>query len=147
MAATATERNIDIVRQFNDDVFNGRDYDRVADFQAENYVQHGPVSGMEIRGSEAAMESMRTFHEAFSDLRSTEEFAFGDGEYVCTYYTYRGTHDGELMGIPPTDVEVEVPGVIVNRFEDGKVAEAWVLVDFLALLQQVGVAEPFQPTD
>lgn len=142
MPATATSKqSIDLVRRFNSDVFNGRDYDRIPDFQADDYVQHGPMPGMELHGNES-VETMRMFHAAFSDLEATEELAFGDGEYVCAYYTYRGTHDGEFMGIPATDVEAEVPGVTINRIEDGKIAETWVMADFLGLLQQVGVVPP-----
>lgn len=142
MAATAADnRSFDLVRTFNDDVFNGREYDRMADILAEEYVQHGPMAGMELHGVEEATKSMRMFHDAFSDLEATEELAFSDetGEFVCTAYTYRGTHDGELMGIPPTDVEAEVQGMDIHRIEDGKIAEAWIQADFLALLEQIGV--------
>lgn len=140
MAATATgKESIDLIRQFNRDVFNGRDYDRIADLQTESYVQHGPMTGMELHGTEESVETMRMFHAAFSDLEATEELSFSDGEYVCTYYTYRGTHDGEFVGIPATDVEVEVPGMVLNRIEDGKIAETWVMADFIGLFQQVGV--------
>ncbi|MFP9190820.1 ester cyclase [Natronosalvus vescus] len=81
------------------------------------------------------------FHAAFSDLEATEGIQFSDesGEYVCSAYTYRGTHDGDFMGIPPTDTEAEIQGLVINRIEDGRIAEAWVLADFLGLLQQVGV--------
>ena len=44
------------------------------------------------------------------------------------------------MGIPPTDVEVEVPGIAVHWIQDGKLAEAWVAADFHGLLRQIGVA-------
>lgn len=101
-ATAASTRSIDLVRRFNDEVFTGRDYDRVADMQAGDYVQHGPMAGMELHGLEESVETMRMFHAAFSDLEGIEQFAFGDeaGEYVCTAYAYRGTHDGDFMGIP-----------------------------------------------
>ena len=143
MAATASSaHSIDLVRQFSRDVFNGQDYSRMPELFSEDYVQHGPLGGMEIHGLGEYEETLRMFHAAFSDLESTEEFVFSDdsGEFVCTVYTNRGTHDGELMGIPPTDVEVEVHGIVVNRVEDGKLVEAWVAADFHSLLQQIGVA-------
>jgi steroid delta-isomerase-like uncharacterized protein len=143
MAATASsEQRIDLVREFNEAVFNGRDYDRMEEFQTEDFVQHGPMAGMEVRGIEEAIQNMKVFHEAFSDLEGAEEFSFSDGEYVCTYYTYRGTHDGEFMGIPPTGKRAEVPGIVVNRFEEDKPTEAWVVVDFLALVQQLELVPP-----
>lgn len=140
MATTSSvEESIDIVRNSIRDVFNGREYDRAADYQAEDIVLHGPMPGQELRGIDAATENLQLFHGAFSDLEATEELSFGDGEYVCTRYTYRGTHDGDLMGIPPTDVEAEVPGITITRIEDGKIAEGWVVVDFLSLFQQLGL--------
>lgn len=143
MAATASnQQRIDLVREFNEDVFNGRDYDRMEEFQTEDYVQHGPMAGMEVRGTEEALQNLKVFHEAFPDLEATEELSFGGGEYVCTHYTYRGTHDGELMGIPPTGKRAEVPGIVINRFEGEKPAEAWVVVDFLAMVQQLGLVPP-----
>lgn len=108
----------------------------------DDFVQHGPQAGMEIQGLEGYEETLRMFHTAFSDLKSTEELIFSDeaGEYVCTVYTNRGTHDGELMGIPPTNAQVAVPGIAVHRVKDHKLTEAWVAADFHGLLEQIGAA-------
>ena len=100
------------------------------------------MAGMELHGTDEALETMRMFHAAFSDLEADEEFAFADGDYPCTRYTSRGTHDGDFMGIAPTGTECEVPGIVINRLEDGETAEAWPIVDFLGLLQQVDVVPP-----
>lgn len=143
MAATAPiEEGIGVVRTFNSEVFNERNYDKSTEIQSEEYVQHGPFSGQELHGEES-LENLKMFHAAFSDLEATEEFVFSDGEFVCTHYTYSGTHDGDLMGLPATDQRGEVAGTVINRIEDGKIAEAWVLVDFLGLLQQLDVVPDF----
>ena len=145
MTATASStRSIDIVRNFTEDVFNGRDYDALQELQSSDYVQHGPMTGQEIEGYGQSLESLQVFHTAFSDLTATEEFAFSDDDLVCTRYTYTGTHDGEFMGLAPTGVEVEVPGTVINRVEDGKIAETWATVDFLGLFQQLGVVPEFE---
>jgi predicted ester cyclase len=57
---------------------------------------------------------------------------------VCRL-TSRGTHQGELQGIPPTGKQITVPGMTINRIVDGKLAEEWVIVDTLGMLQQLGV--------
>ena len=140
MAATAAEkRSIGVVRDFNDHIFNDRQYDRIGEYQSEDYVQHGPFPDGEVYGNDESLETLQLFHSAFSDVHAEVVFRFGDGEYVCTRYHYTGTHDGPLMEIAPTDVECEVPGTVVNRIEDGKIAEAWVSLDLMGLLQQVGV--------
>lgn len=139
MATTSIDQSLSIVREFNESVFNNREYDKLYDLQSEEYVQHGPMTDMELHGNDESLETMKMFHAAFSDLESTEEFAFSDGEYVCTHYTYRGTHDGDFMGIPPTDVKGEISGTVINHIEKGKIAETWVVVDLLGLLQQLEV--------
>lgn len=141
MAATATSRrSIDLITSFTEDVINGRDLDRVDEFLSEDYVQHGPLSGVELRGIEAATENFRMVQNGVSDLEFTTDLTFSDddGEYVGAYLTITGTHDGEFMGIPATDETIEINSVGLYRIEDGKVAEAWVMPDMLSMLTQVG---------
>ena len=46
-----------------------------------------------------------------------------------------GAHTGPLEGIAPTGKEVTVTGIIVSRFEGGKVAEEWENLDELAIME------------
>ena len=56
------------------------------------------------------------------------------------------THDTQwdylLPGIPPTGKRVELPHVLVMKFEDGKVAHEHVWWDQASLLVQVGLLDP-----
>ena len=56
------------------------------------------------------------------------------------------THDTQwdylLPGIPPTGKKVELPHVVVMKFEDGKVAHEHVWWDQASLLVQVGLLDP-----
>jgi predicted ester cyclase len=58
---------------------------------------------------------------------------------VWAVWTMRGTHTGQLFGIPPTGRDVEVLEAGVWRLVDGLVAEAWFFGDELALLRQLGL--------
>lgn len=139
-APTSAERSIELVREFQHEIFTDPQRDHLSEIQSDDYVQHGPMLGMEIHGIEETLDAMRSFRTAFPDLESYEDrsFASADGEFVCSAYTYRGTHDGEFMGIPATGVSVEIPGMVITRVADGEVAEAWALTDFLDALQQIG---------
>ncbi len=55
-------------------------------------------------------------------------------------FTITGTHEGEFMGISPTRRKIRVHGIVMSRFEDGKIVEEWEVIDQLAFLQQLGVA-------
>jgi carboxymethylenebutenolidase len=56
------------------------------------------------------------------------------------------THDTQwdylLPGLPPTGKRVELPHVVVMKFENGKVAHEHILWDQASLLVQVGVLDP-----
>jgi predicted ester cyclase len=68
----------------------------------------------------------------------TIDAQFADGDYVTTRFTAHGTHDGELLGTPPTGRDVEISGITISRCSNGRIAEEWELVDALGVLQQVG---------
>ena len=56
------------------------------------------------------------------------------------------THDTQwdylLPGVPPTGKKVELPHVVVMKFENGKVAHEHVWWDQASLLVQVGLLDP-----
>jgi predicted ester cyclase len=50
----------------------------------------------------------------------------------------RGTHTGELLGIPPTGKKYVLPGVLISRIKNGKIVQDWEYRDDLGLLRQLG---------
>jgi carboxymethylenebutenolidase len=62
-------------------------------------------------------------------------------EFILTF-----THDTQwdyiLPGIPPTGKRVEIPHVVVMKFENGKVAHEHVWWDQASVLVQVGLLDP-----
>jgi predicted ester cyclase len=61
-----------------------------------------------------------------------------EGDLVVSHIRGRGTHEGELFGIPATNKEVETEGIAIQRIRDGKIVEYWAVVDVANVLQQVG---------
>ncbi len=53
-------------------------------------------------------------------------------------YGWRGTHQGELMGVPATGKQVITSGISILRVANGKIAEQWDNFDNLGMLQQLG---------
>jgi predicted ester cyclase len=89
--------------------------------------------------ADAWVEFIDSFVEAFPDLRLTVESIVSDGDMVAARVAFRGTHRGEFQGLPPTNREVALTGMELDRMVDGKVAEHWVELDQVALLQQLGL--------
>jgi steroid delta-isomerase-like uncharacterized protein len=110
------------------------------DLVAEDVVNHDETLPPEIPpGREGVKALAQGYKMAFPDLVLTVEDQIAEGDKVATRWTARGTHQGELMGIPPTGKEARVTGTTIDRIEDGQIVETWTNWDQVSLLQQLGV--------
>ncbi|MFZ0440426.1 MAG: ester cyclase, partial [Candidatus Sulfotelmatobacter sp.] len=75
---------------------------------------------------------------AFPDGRWTIEDQVAEGDKVVTRWTFVGTHEGELMGIRPTNKKVAISGIMIDRVVGGRIAEEWEEPDTLGMMQQLG---------
>jgi predicted ester cyclase len=50
----------------------------------------------------------------------TVEDLIAEGDKVAYRYTFRGTHQGEIMGAPATGKVVTWTGIVISRFAGGK---------------------------
>lgn len=76
---------------------------------------------------------------AFPDIHHDIVDLVAEGEdKVAVRFDATGTHKEEFQGIPPTGKKVSFGGMNFFTVIDGKVAEEWVIVDMLGLMQQIG---------
>lgn len=90
-------------------------------------------------GPEGAAQLLALFRDAFSDLEMRLDAVIAEDAGAAGSFTFKGTHTGEFMGIPPTGKWVEATGTGMFRIVGGKIAENRVNFDALGLLQQLGV--------
>jgi steroid delta-isomerase-like uncharacterized protein len=133
----SAEENKAVVRRFWD-AFNRHDLDTAEALMAPHFIDHD-VSRPEPVDRAARIQQGAAFLAAFPDTQYTIEDLVGEGEKVVMRFTYRGTHQGMLMGIPPTGKHVTFTGIAIDRVEDGVIAEHWLIYDALGLMQQLGV--------
>jgi hypothetical protein len=85
------------------------------------------------------------YHSAFSDGRFGVREQLADCDFVVTRSTGIGTHDGDLMGMPPSRKSVEIAGITIDRIADDKCVESWTCFDTLGMMQQLGAVPEPQP--
>lgn len=132
-----SEENKALARRWAD-IFAQGNLDLVDEIFAPDFVGHDPAMPEDIRGVEGARDFYSVYLSAFPDAEVTIEDQLAEGDTVATRWTGRGTHRGELMGVPPSGNRVEVAGISIARIEGGKVAEEWDLYDALGMMQQIG---------
>ena len=132
-----SEKNKAIARRIFEEVWKGN-LEVANEVVAANYVAHG--LGVELPpGPEGFKQFVSIYRTAFPDVQFTVEDQIAEGDTVTTRWTARGTHKGELMGIPPTGKETVVTGISINKFAGDKSVEAWNNWDGLGMMQQLGV--------
>jgi steroid delta-isomerase-like uncharacterized protein len=137
----AIEENKRLARRAFEDLWNQGKLDTVSDLYDANQVSYG--LGMEVpAGAEGIKQFISIYRTAYPDTHFTVEDQIAEGDKVVTRWTATGSHQGELMGIPPTGRRVTVTGITINRIVGGKIMETWNNFDALGQLQQLGVVPP-----
>jgi steroid delta-isomerase-like uncharacterized protein len=134
----SAEQNKAIVRRFVEAVLNQRNLTLLDEVIHQDHVEHNAPPGVEP-GIEGMRSGLQRFFAAFPDFHSTIEQQIAEGDRVVTHYTNRGTHQGDLFGIPPSDKAVAYTTMDVIRIENGKIAERWSIDDNLTRFQQLGL--------
>lgn len=132
-----SDENKATVRQFFA-CASGGDLDDLGAVATPDYVLHDPTLPEDVRGLDGVRELAEMYRSGMSGLQVTIEHQLADGDHVATRYTCRGTHSGDIMGTPASGREVAISGLVVSRFQDGRVAEEWVVQDTFGMLRQIG---------
>ncbi len=135
----SAEKNKAVVRRYFEEAWNKKNLDVVDEIIAPDHLDH-EVDGSEQWSGPEDVKGYLTeyYHRALPDVRMTVEDQVAEGDKVVTRLTVRGTHQGELLGVPATGNRIEVTGISVDRIEGGKIVEGWVSWDRLGLLRQLG---------
>lgn len=138
------EENKEIVRRAVNEGVNTGNLEVFREMLASDYARHSQATTEmpEIRGIEAMLTFLQTHFTAFPDWREEIELMIAEDDKVAYITTGTGTHTGPMGDIPPTGKQIEVVNYVVQRIENGKIAETWVGWDNLAVLTQLGLFPP-----
>jgi predicted ester cyclase len=131
------EQNKAVVLKFYE-AFDSQDVERGRELMSTDIVGRGMGTDI-LNGYDAFMQYGMMMFSAFPDGRHLLEEVIAEDDKVVTRGTFTGTHQGELMGIPPTGKQVKFSVVHVDRVVDGKIVEHWGQGDTFGMMQQLGV--------
>jgi len=135
----SVESNKALVQRWITEFFNQGKLELADEMFAPEFVQHDPGTPGDFRGPEGAKRYVETYRTGFPDVTLTIEDMVAEGDKVVTRWSGRGTHTGDLPGLPATGKTVNVSGIQIDRFANGKVVENYLVWDALGMLQQIGV--------
>ncbi len=116
-----------------------QDFEALKELFAPECVYYSPSAAPRPASPEESIEFMKMIFKAAPDSSWTFEELFAVGDKVITRWIYKGTHEGEFMGIPPTGNKVEFGGITITRIENGRIVEEREDYDTLGLMMQLGM--------
>ena len=129
MPDTATQStNTVTARRALEEVCSGKNLGGIPDVYHPEFVDH--VNALEYHGHEGARRSVALYLELFPDLRFVVDEQVTEGDCVASRWTLNGTHRGR---------SVTLRGIVISRFEDGRIIEDWAASDTIEIPRQLGV--------
>ncbi len=130
------EENKALVRRQFDELINRKNISIIESDMSTDFVDHESAPHLPP-GRDGVRTWIVGLYDACSDLQVTIEDMIAEGDRVVVRNTWRGTHTGPLMGIPPTGKQFVLKGIVIWRIRDGKICERWATLDQFGLRQQL----------
>lgn len=129
------------IRRIFEEAFNLGNLAVIDEVTLPNHLAHNGIAGTP-HGPQSLKLLVSMFRNAFPDLHCTVEDEIVEGDKFAVRWSIQGTHRGMFLGNPPTGKQVDVPGIIFGRTENGRIIEDWTLTDQLGILHQLGIVPP-----
>jgi steroid delta-isomerase-like uncharacterized protein len=127
------------------DLINAGDIDGFGELLADDFVEHEEAPGL-APTKDGLLELFRMYRAALPDLHVDAEEVLFSADKTVTRVRATGTHQGELMGMPPTGRSIDVKLIDIMQFnDDGMMREHWGLMDMFSMMQQLGAIPEVPP--
>jgi len=135
------ELNIRIAQRVWDEVWHKGDFSGVDELFDSQFVRHDldPAQG---QGRKQNEEFIRRMRSAFPDLHFHVDDIIAKDDKVVTRYHFEGTHLGDALGFQASRKRATYTGILIQRFENGKIIEQWTEANLLSLFRQLGLIPP-----
>ncbi|HTR86525.1 MAG TPA: ester cyclase [Reyranella sp.] len=138
-AADQQEANKRLFRDYLETVFNKRQIDAAGRYLAADLIEHNPNLPQGLEGRKRFLANVLG---GFSDYHAEIQEILADGDKVVVRTLWTGTQDGPFLGLPASGRKVRFTTADFLRFENGKVAEHWDVVDSLPRAIALGLVPP-----
>ncbi len=130
--------NEKIIKKYFEEAWNQGKLEVLDEIIAPNYVNHSPGMPNPIPGPDGLKPIIAGLRKAFPDLCFTIENMVITDSLVAIHCTMHGTHEGDLFGFPPTNREIKINQMQIERIQNGQIVEHWRQSDDLGMMKQLG---------
>lgn len=137
-------RRKQILRDFMERVWSQGEVDAVDDYLADGYViRNDPGDPWEGRTLDrnGFKDRLVQSRAVAPDQRFTPVEMIAEGDRIAVSWTWRGTHLGDMPGIPATGRTITMTGITIYSFDGDRLSGHWQLADRLGVYRQITAAD------
>src|SRR5581483_2909671 len=124
-----------LAHEWFEEVWNKSQITAIDRLLAKDAIAHGLFDehGHELRGPAGFKPFFLQFTKAFPDIHVEVADTVSEGDKIAARCVVRGTHKGDMLGVPASHKPIEFTGITILRVKEGKIVEAWNNFDFQRL--------------
>ena len=126
-----------LIQQMFDEVWNKSDLSFVDQVYGADYVAHVTGAPKDIEGPEQFKQFVALHAVLTSELNFRVDDQIAEGDRVATRWTATTIPAAGLVSEPNDGQAIEVTGISIHRFADGRIVESWDNWDALTLSQSL----------
>lgn len=132
--------NKDLLSRFITEVWSNGDIDACDRYIAAKYtIHHDPGDPWDKRELDLAgyKERVTLSRAPFPDQSFAIQDLVGEGQKVAVSWLWAATHKGDIPGFPATGRRINMSGMTLYSFEEGRLTGHWQITDRLGVFMQL----------
>ncbi|MBO6102950.1 MAG: ester cyclase [Opitutales bacterium] len=134
------ERNKGLMKKF-EAMINTADENLAEELVSDKAPFYTPASPEPLYGGKGYLSVVHWMRKGFSDVQWKLEDVAADEDKAAVRWTLTGTHDGEFLGVKPTNKKISV--CVMNFYyfnESGKIVKDIAAEGMIGILRGIGAA-------
>lgn len=135
-----SDKNKEILVRFIESVWNNGDIDAVDAFLSDTYTIHhdpGDPWDKQTLSIEGFKERVMSSRAPFPDQNFSIQDLVAEGDRVSMIWLWKGTHEEAALGFEASGKSIEMSGITIYFFENGRISGHWQVADRLSVYQQL----------
>ena len=124
------------------EAFSSGNAEGLENYVAENMIEHSPDPMIKTTGLQGLKDAIKMYKTAFPDMKMTSVSMVAEGDLVVGHINIKGNNSGPMGEMPATNKTMDVNGVDIVRFENGKGVEHWGYWEEMKMMTQLGLMPP-----
>tara|TARA_B100000780_G_scaffold34208_1_gene21330 strand:+ start:2950 stop:3453 length:504 start_codon:yes stop_codon:yes gene_type:complete len=137
-ANAQVQKDINTYKSVWNKVFAERDINLINSDSFDENVTVVTATG-DLTGIDLFKDYYNNYLTGFSDAEFSFVDIFAQGDKLVKHWNFKGTHDGEMFGIPATGNKVDISGTTLVIMKDGKILKEQDFFDNHSFLSQLGL--------